>query len=760
VFKTQRAASPHCRASPWAVFLAAGTLLALGYLLLPVGLWRDGAYFALGIAGVTAIIVGIRRNRPANRTPWIAMAVGQAVWVLGDCLSSYYVDIAPTDAYPTLADACYLAAYPLLLAALFLLIRDRLPRRDLAGILDSAVVTTGLATLSWCLLARPTFDGIQTSPLAASVGAAYPIADILLVGGVVRLLVTPGGRTRSFWLLLGAVLALVGADSASTAMSIYSNGAPAYLDVIWLLAYIAWGAAALEPSMRTLSDRSEVPPSAFGPARLTALALATLVAPGILAVEQAAGLPLDVWAVVVGSVLAFLLVVARMGVAIRDIAAANAAREQLQLDLAYQAAHDPLTDLPNRAQAMTLIDGALRRARRSGAMIALLFVDLDKFKTVNDTFGHRAGDLVLRAAAKRMQTCVRGGDVVARLGGDEFVVLLEPVDHEAEASDVAERIIAAVCAPIEVSDTEAATIGASVGIALSLDASVNSELLMHEADTAVYRAKTAGRGRAEVFDDRIRQEIKARNQLTAAVSSAIRDHELHLVYQPIVDLATGEICSHEALVRWRGPDGHPVVAADFLPAAESSELIFDLDRWVLHSALGELADEIRRGRVAPTSTVAVNISARHLSSSRILTDVADALGAAGVEPQRLALEIAEAGFADDPSAMVHLTDLRAQGIHISLDDVGTDHRSVLGLPRLPLDTLKVDRRLIDPTAPAGVAVLRMIIDAAHAHGVTVVGKGVETQAQADLLRGLLCDAAQGYFFARPAAGLVARARAA
>ena len=223
--------------------------------------------------------------------------------------------------------------------------------------------------------------------------------------------------------------------------------------------------------------------------------------------QQLLGLPLDVWAVVIGSVVMFLLVVARMWVAINQIMAVSQQRAKLQHELLHRAAHDSLTGLPNRAQAMRLIQGALARAQRSGAVVGLLFVDLDGFKAINDSFGHSAGDQVLRTAAARMQAEVRAGDVVARLGGDEFVVLLEPLDEQASAVAVADRLVAAVSRPMELAGGRTVGIGASIGVALSQDGLTDPEVLLHESDVAVYRAKSTGRGHTEVFDGDLRREL-------------------------------------------------------------------------------------------------------------------------------------------------------------------------------------------------------------------------------------------------------------
>ncbi len=500
--------------------------------------------------------------------------------------------------------------------------------------------------------------------------------------------------------------------------------------------------------MYDLSKPGSAPPVRFTRARLAALTLAVLIAPGTLAVQRLLGLPLDVWAVVLGSVVTFVLVVARMNLAIDLIVAANRQREQLQEDLAHQAAHDSLTGLPNRAQAMRLIDGALSRAQRSGAVIGLLFVDLDGFKRVNDTFGHAAGDEVLRATAQRMVRSVRGGDTVARLGGDEFVVLLEPLDEQASAVTVADRLVAEVSRSIQVAGDRPVRVGASIGVALSQDGLTDSELLLNEADVAVYRAKAAGRGRIEIFDASLRRELDERTRLEAAIAGAIRDEELVVHYQPIVNVPTGRVEGYEALVRWDRPGIGLLAPADFIPVAEQSDLICEVDAWVLRQATAQLA-RWNAERGADDLTVAVNVSGRHVARARIRDDVLAALHASGLSPGQLVLEITETAMIDDPGALVNLAELRRMGVSISIDDFGTGYSSITRLETLPVDCVKVDRRFLDPGSESALRLLQLIVQAAHAFGLPVVAEGVERDDQLRVLRDIDCESAQGFLFGRP-----------
>jgi diguanylate cyclase (GGDEF)-like protein len=733
----------------WLAFLVAGAVVIALYPLLPRGIVRDIVYVVVGLSCVATILTGVRLHRPVRARPWYLMAAGQLIWVCGDIKGSWDSDVAHLEGFPAAADAFYLAAYPVLAAGLVVLIWGRRQRGDMSGLLDSAIVTAGLGILSWVLLARPTIADAGESFAAAAVAVAYPVGDIILLGVLVRFLTTPGARTTSLGLLLTAVGLQIAADTAASALSLLTFNSTGTMDVLWLASYVVWGASALHPSMYALSKPAPPQPQRFSRARLIALTLAVLVAPGTLAVQQLLGLPLDVWAVVIGSVVMGLLVIARMWVAISQIMAVSQQREKLQHELLHRAAHDSLTGLPNRAQAMRLIQGALARAQRSGAIVGLLFVDLDGFKAINDSLGHRAGDQVLRTAAARMQAEVRAGDVVARLGGDEFVVLLEPLDQQAAAVAVADRLVTAVSRPMELAGGRTVRVGASVGVALSQDGLTDPEILLHESDVAVYRAKSTGRGRTEVFDGDLRREVAERSQLEAGIRAAIAGDQLVLHYQPIVSVRSGEVEGYEALVRWNRPGVGLLLPAEFISVAEQSDLICELDAWVLRRAARQLAawNQLQ----GPSDLfVAVNVSGRHVARRRIYDDVTSALRAAGIEARQLTLEITENALLDDPVTLTNLHDLRLLGVSISIDDFGTGYNSITRLETLPVDIVKIDGRFLDRAVPSSEKLLRLIVQTAHAFGLPVVAEGVESGEQLAVLKSLNCESAQGYYLGRPA----------
>ncbi len=432
---------------------------------------------------------------------------------------------------------------------------------------------------------------------------------------------------------------------------------------------------------------------------------------------------------------------------IRQIATSFRERARLQDELAFQAAHDPLTNLANRGASDTLLRAALARAGRSGHDVGLLFVDLDRFKAVNDTFGHAAGDHVLQVTAERMRCVVRSGDTVCRLGGDEFVVIVEPAGSNQDLLELAQRLIAAISVPVRLNDGMA-EVGASIGVAISPRGAVDAEHLLHDADAAVYWAKFAGRGTVEFFNQQLRQELRRANNVERQIAAALRNDEFLVVYQPIVGTESAAMHSLEALVRWRRADGTLEPPGSFIPIAERSDLIVDIDRRVLEIAAAELVRLSENPRFAAVA-VSVNISPRHLAHPGLVQHVRDALERHRLDPSRLIVEITETIPLQHPAAIDNLAALQSMGVRIALDDFGTGYTSIGQLERLAADVLKVDRTLTAGHETTHSEIVRLIVQVAHGLGMTVVAEGVEDAAQVPGLSAQGCDFLQGYLIARP-----------
>jgi len=438
--------------------------------------------------------------------------------------------------------------------------------------------------------------------------------------------------------------------------------------------------------------------------------------------------------------------------AMHDVTTNREAEARLQ----HQALHDPLTGLPNRVLLLDRLCQAMSRAAMESGQVALLFLDLDRFKIVNDGLGHRVGDRLLQDVAVRLTSAVRDGDTVGRLGGDEFVVLCAPVAGVADAVAVAERIEAELAAPFRL-DHRDVRVSASIGIAMTTPRRADGvdlaapEALLRDADAAMYRAKDLGRARLEVFDEATRRSVLHRLEVEQRLARAIEQGWLRALYQPVLDVKTGQIVGVEALIRYIDPQRGLVVPEEFLAVAEDSGLITRLDSWILNQACRDARRWDGQNTGRPLQ-VGVNVSARQLSRADFYDVVAAALKATGLEPGRLALEITESELVEaTPTAISATHRLRALGVHVGADDFGTGYSSLIHIKRFPVSFLKVDRSFVDglPFDQDDAAIVEAVISLGHALGLTVVAEGVETEAQLTQLRALGCDSYQGFLYSRP-----------
>jgi len=426
-------------------------------------------------------------------------------------------------------------------------------------------------------------------------------------------------------------------------------------------------------------------------------------------------------------------------------------RKAFEERLAHQSMHDLLTGLPNRLLFLDRLGLSVVRARRTEAHVAVLFLDLDRFKNINDSLGHDAGDELLRSVASRLESVVRPGDTVARFGGDEFTILCEDLgsaDSRERATEIAQRVGTAMAQPFVVRCTDM-YIGVSIGIALATRGDEAADELLRDADAAMYHAKEAGRGRIEVFDDAMRARAMARHSTENALHRAIERDELRLFFQPIVRLADARCIGAEALVRWQHPERGLVPPAEFVPLAEETGLVVPLGAWVLERAAAHAA---RWQIEQPEFTVSVNLSARQLAQPDLAEQVASVIARTGATPDNLCFEITETALMNDAEAVMGLIDdLRALGVHFAIDDFGTGYSSLGYLKRFSVDTVKIDRAFVDGLADDADdrAIVSAVIQLSHALGLRVVAEGVETETQLTELVALGCDDAQGYFFAPP-----------
>ena len=749
------------RTTLWRYHLGGGLALAGAYVYLPVPALRTAALAVLGLTTIAATLGALRLWRPVRRLPFYLFAAGEAVGLVAGSLGS---SVAVTGAGGNpVAAALTVVAYLIGIAGFALVVRARTLGRDRVGWLDATVISIGLGMLAWVFLMAP-YAGAVTLPIAERLlSIVYVALDVLLLALVVRLAISGGDRTRAFALITAGWLVLVAADSGRALLLVTGSYDPASpVEAGWLVSYALWGAAVLEPSVATLTDPAPPARAGLPRTRLAALAGASLMAPAVLAIQAGRGQRIDVPVIVAGCALLFLLVLVRVAGLVREVEATVRElrgtegvlratlqeREALAAQLQHQAFHDDLTNLANRAMFNDRVRHALARARRGSGGIAVLFVDLDDFKVVNDSMGHAAGDRLLQEVAGRLRGCLREPDTIGRLGGDEFAILVEGVDL-ASVRVLAERVLATLAAPYPVVGGHV-TVHASVGVAFDEHATGDDVQLLRNADIAMYAAKNRGKGTYEVFQPPMLRSVRDRNDVTAALRGAIDRRELVVHYQPIVDLRTWRVGGTEALVRWPRPDRGLVPPDEFIPIAEETGLVVDIDRFVLRESCRQAA--AWNARLGPL-LLHVNLSAMHLQRDDLADTVGSALRDSGLAPDRLTLEITESVLAQVEVAVVRLQELKRLGVHLAIDDFGTGYSSLSYLQRMPIDAVKIDKSFVDGVTggPEESAVARAILALAATLRLDTVAEGVEQAAQARELADLGCRWAQGYHFSRPVA---------
>ena len=1021
----------------WLAFSCGGVLVTAAYLFIP-GL-RLGPFFnAIAISSPIAIVIAVRMWKPQSRLPWYLFAVGQAFFVAGDVITYNYERFFGAELpFPSIGDVFYLSVYPCLIAGILLLVRRRKPGGDRESVIDSLIVAIGVGTVSWVFLLSPLAHDAESSLLQKLTAMGYPAMDLILFTVIVRLAIGSGRRAPSFYLMAGAVGALFITDFAYSYLSVQGivYNQAGYLEAGWALFYILWGAAALHVSMRALSKRTPDVDPGLSRARLTLLALASLLAPCVMMIQQSRRVSEDLPVLICASAALFLLVVLRIAGLVRKqeqsaireralrgagtalVTATNregiyaatlqAARsiagrtsvirvlvaeeapedftvvaagggledvvgrtislsiledwkrdrlqshrsievpmleselaeplglpaectfllsgplfmkdelrgllvvgstsslpkenqdtlealtsqvalaldsaaltedllrqqtearfrslvqnstdvvmvvdadstvryvspsvhgvfgydpgelegtqltrlvhpddrtqvllfltaseregagsttliesrirhrddfwlhvETLRTDLmhdpnvkgivlnsrdvserkafeeqlAHQAFHDSITGLANRALFRDRVEHALDRQTRDDRPLSVLFMDLDDFKTINDSLGHAAGDRLLGEVGERLRTSLRTPDTAARLGGDEFAILLEDGGEGVDAADVAARILAALDGPFLLEDKEV-FVRASIGIATAdvrrETGPEGAEELLRNADVAMYIAKEAGKNRYQIFEAEMHDTALRRLELKADLQRAVDNHEFVLHFQPVLRLETGEIEGFEALIRWNHPSRGLVMPLDFVPLAEETGLIVSIGAWVLEDACRKAQSLQPRDPDAKPLTMAVNLSARQLQRPEIVPEIDRVLRDTGLPSELLVLEITESVMMRDlVLSNQRLSQLKQLGVQLAVDDFGTGYSSLNYIRRFPVDILKVDKSFVDGVSEGGEesALTGAIIELATILNLRAVAEGIERADQLEKLLELQCELGQGYYFSKP-----------
>jgi diguanylate cyclase (GGDEF)-like protein len=740
---TLTAPPPRSARFAWSFVAVSGVAVALA----AVGPeWLQSPLILLAtLVGTGAMIYGVRRvARPGHRGPWRLLLGAALLFLVGIILRAVVpgAGLSPPTNAALIPDAFTLPGYLLMTAAFAGMLRRRRAREDDPARIDAILVALAAAFVSWTYLIVPSMEQTDLTTIRLA-NSFFPILDVVLLVFAAQLAFSGGARTPSLWLLMLAVTAMFGGDLIFVLRDGQLANVPEHpIDVLFMATFLLVGAAQLHPSMRSLTEPQQIVVNDLGKLRTTLIAM-TVVVPNLITTVQPADSMLSG---IVNAALCSGLILAVFARVVR----ANNSRARAEQVTRRRATHDALTDLPNRELLSETITRWGDRTEEDQQEISLLFIDLDRFKMVNDHWGHQVGDELLCAVAGRLSTQIRGEDLVCRIGGDEFVIALASPSHSALAESLADRVLDEFSRPFELSVGNV-VISASIGVAKANGGARALELI-RDADTAMYKAKGNGRNAYALFDTSLRDKVRDRMNLEQALRRALPRGELAVHFQPIVDLTDGQIDGFEALMRWNHPTLGAVSPVDFIPVAEDTGLIVESGAWLLREAASQLATwTAQRGPGARRLHVSVNVSVRQLRDSAIVDIVRSVLADTGIGADQLWLEITESGVMEDlESALVTLLELRDLGITLCIDDFGTGYSSLSYLNRLPVGIVKIDRSFVRHVGENGPnePIVRAVLAMTRAMNLRVVAEGVETELQRDWLRDQGCDLAQGWLYGK------------
>lgn len=750
---------PWIASRPDLSFLLIGALAIAGALVSQSGSVMNLVAGCCAVAGTASIFLGIRRYCVRPRWPWILAGFSLALFCIEGAVRFHYDSVGSLlVARSYLPDILEVPCYISLFAALIGVARRRTRgiSDGIETLLTGLMVSLSLFVVVYIFVLGPILEHRHTTLFTRIDLVANPPLSLFAVVIAVRLAGTSGRRNPlSFWYLLGAVASLLLGDTVYFLANVRLVIVPVSVLVVpYILAYLFSGACALHPSMVDLMKPDRDRDLGYRRWQIALVGISLLIP----AVVNFASFTMSVGA----RTLLVIIEVALVLAATARVALALLTERSSKDQVLAQAYVDHLTGLPNRLRIEQVINDVLATQEREdseeSARVAVIFLDLDQFKVVNDTFGHASGDIVLTTVAERLRSACRGRDVVGRLGGDEFVVVLAAVADLDAALEVARAIRRELAAPIWVDDTEL-YISASIGVAIAdEETSHSAELVIRDADTAMYTAKARGRDAIVTFDAEMRSSAARRLELQNDLRHALERNELSLVFQPIVSTLTGAVQGVEALLRWNHPQFGPISPALFVPLAEESGHIATIGTWVLDHALAEFASWKRLGGLPVGFFMAINLSALQLLDETLPFRVSQLLDTHGILGSEVCLELTESVVMDNIArASAILGQLRERDIHIAIDDFGSGYSSLAYLGRLPVNKLKIDKGFIDQLEHDDTpdeTLIAAIVAMAESLGMSTVAEGVETATQARRVRELGCDSIQGYLFSRPVRGKV------
>jgi diguanylate cyclase (GGDEF)-like protein len=748
--------------------LATGAALAVWTVVILAGLPSErgavvlsnlGQCLAPAMAAIGCALAGRRAIDERQGLGWKLLAGSALSWCLGQVVWTYYEISGAAAPFPSLADVGYLLAVPLALAGVWTLTVRSSTSSWMVAMLDGFILAGGLLAISWPLVLGAAWDEGGDSPFLFALTLAYPVGDLLIVSAVLLALMrTDRNRDAVPLVPIALALTVLGvADSIFVWTTMEgTEQAVSIADVGWAAGYLILLYAASRYPMPVASGRAEL--HAAPSLRRAALPLTIVTAAwAIRMILIATGQPEDEFLTLL-TVATVALVLVRFLMTMRENQELTSSLEEKigeltarEQQLSHQALHDPLTGLANRRLFSDRVEHALNRSRRTGDLSAVLFIDLDDFKTVNDSLGHAAGDRLLASVAARMSGCVRPGDTVARLGGDEFGILLEEMEGPEHASHVARRILESLDMAFPLDGRQVFT-RASVGVAVADSTSGHAGAdLLSDADVALYAAKGSGKSTFREFERTMRVTAIERLELGQDMRQALHQNQFFCHYQPIVDLVTGRVVALEALLRWDHPHRGLVGPDSFIELAEETGMIGDIGMAVLQMSAWQAANWRAEGKVPPGMELHVNLSGRQLEDPYLVEKVKRVLASTGFPGGLLVLEITESVAVETGAAHLDLLEqLRSLGIRFAIDDFGTGYSSLNYLRALPVDVLKIDRAFAQTTdGETDTVLLEAIVRLGHSLGIDMIAEGIEHEEQALTLRRLGCRRAQGFLFHRP-----------
>ena len=725
---------------PWVGFVMVGLAANVAFYALPD--WQDGLYLLIGGGSAAAILVGQRIHRPARRG-WVTVAAGIGLYSIGDLIYTVIANSTGTEPFPSPADASYLAGQLLVVVGVGLLAVPLGRGLYRPALIDAAMVATAGAFIAWPILLDPLVTS-QVDSISGSVALSYPLIDLVVVGVLARHLLQPGRKSASVLLLIGGVGIWLVADLGYAGMSMsgeYVSGM--WLDSGWLMAYVLVGASALHPSMAQVVPFEESHEATISNRRLGLIGLVVVVPIVAFVAHGPLIHPGDFPAFAIGSIAVGVLGSARLLGALHASRVLLADQRALEWELARRARTDRLTGLDNREALRDRLTDLLG----AGEGVGLVFLDLDDFKRINDAFGHPTGQQVLREVARRLLPLGAEDGTVARLGGDEFAIVVRACADEAEAVAVALRVTEALEPEVNLSGRRF-RISASIGIVWSIGGDLTADEILSRADIAMYQAKAVGGACYAMFEPEMHDRALARTQLQSDLDGAVARGEIQPWFQPIFDVMTQDLVGFEALARWRHPERGLVAPDEFIPIAELSGAITEIDRHIGHVAAEQVA--VWTELLQRPLQLHVNITPREAADPATVASVASALAESGLHAGSLVVEVTETALIDETAVAPVLVQLKALGCRLSIDDFGSRYAVLTQLGRLPIDIVKLDRSVVAGIGTMdGSRLFEGIIRLAQSLHLETVAEGVESLDVMPTLRRLGCDRVQGFAFGRP-----------